>query len=251
MGDPRSFVVLLGWIPLRQRMGVGTIANAILVGVVIDVVLALFEPPQALWARIALLVGGVVGNGIATGLYIGAGLGPGARDGLTTGIAARGHSIRVVRTTIEAAVLVDRLPARRHGRHRHRPLRARHRPDHPPHDPGARDRAPPAPARIRPVGRLVSVNVGTPKQIGVRRGRPQMSAIGKAPVDRPRPVEGVNLAGDDQADRRVHGGPDKAVYAYASEDIAWWSRELRARRPRPGDLRREPHHRTASTSATP
>ena len=101
-----SFVVLLGWIPLRQRMGVGTIANAILVGVVIDVVLALFEPPQAMWGRIALLVGGVVGNGIATGFYIGAGLGPGARDGLTTGIAARGHSIRAVRTTIEASVLV-------------------------------------------------------------------------------------------------------------------------------------------------
>lgn len=53
-----------------------------------------------------LLVGGVVGNGVATGLYIGAGLGPGARDGLTTGIASRGHSIRVVRTTIEASVLV-------------------------------------------------------------------------------------------------------------------------------------------------
>jgi uncharacterized membrane protein YczE len=101
-----SFVVLLGWVPLRQRLGVGTVANAILVGVVIDVTLAVFDPPSAVWARIALLVGGVVGNGIATGFYIGAGLGPGARDGLTTGIAARGHSIRVVRTTIEATVLV-------------------------------------------------------------------------------------------------------------------------------------------------
>jgi uncharacterized membrane protein YczE len=100
-----SFLVLLGWIPLRQRLGVGTLANAVLVGVVIDVTLALFDPPHALWARMALLIGGVVGNGIATGFYIGAGLGPGARDGLTTGIAARGHSIRVVRTTIEAAVL--------------------------------------------------------------------------------------------------------------------------------------------------
>src|SRR3954447_21136461 len=73
---------------------------------------------------------------------------------------------------------------------------------------------------------LVSVNVGRPKQIGVRRGRPQMSAIGKAPVPGRLRVEGVNLAGDDQADRRVHGGPDKAVYAYASEDIAWWAQEL-------------------------
>jgi uncharacterized membrane protein YczE len=101
-----SFVVLLGWLPLRQRLGVGTLANAVLVGAAMDVVLAVFDPPHALWARVLLLVGGVVGNGIATGFYIGAGLGPGARDGLTTGIAARGHSIRVVRTTIEASVLV-------------------------------------------------------------------------------------------------------------------------------------------------
>jgi uncharacterized membrane protein YczE len=100
-----SFVVLLGWIPLRQRVGVGTLANAVLVGAVMDVVLAACDPPSALWARIALLVGGVIGNGIATGFYIGAGLGPGARDGLTTGLAARGRSIRVVRTTIEATVL--------------------------------------------------------------------------------------------------------------------------------------------------
>jgi MOSC domain-containing protein YiiM len=73
---------------------------------------------------------------------------------------------------------------------------------------------------------VLSVNVGRPKQIGVRRGRPQMSAIGKAPVTGRVRVEGVNVAGDDQADRRVHGGPDKAVYAYASEDTAWWSQEL-------------------------
>lgn len=101
-----SFVVLLGWWPLRQRVGIGTLANAIVVGVVIDLVLWLFDPPSASWARVALLVGGVAGNGIATGLYIGAGLGAGARDGLSTGIAARGHSMRVVRTSVEAAVLV-------------------------------------------------------------------------------------------------------------------------------------------------
>jgi MOSC domain-containing protein YiiM len=70
------------------------------------------------------------------------------------------------------------------------------------------------------------VNVGRPRQISVRRGRPQMSAIVKAPVDGRVRVEGINLAGDEQADRRVHGGPDKAVYAYASEDAAWWAREL-------------------------
>jgi len=74
--------------------------------------------------------------------------------------------------------------------------------------------------------RLISVNVGRPQQISVRRGRPLMSAIGKAPVDGRVRVAGVNLAGDDQADRRVHGGPDKAVYAYATEDTAWWEAEL-------------------------
>jgi len=76
------------------------------------------------------------------------------------------------------------------------------------------------------VPRIVSVNVGRPRQIAVRRGRPLMSAIGKAPVEGRVRVEGVNMAGDDQADRRVHGGPDKAVYAYASEDAAWWASEL-------------------------
>jgi MOSC domain-containing protein YiiM len=76
------------------------------------------------------------------------------------------------------------------------------------------------------MARLASVNVGTPQQLSVRRGRPLMSAIGKAPVSGRVRVEGVNLAGDDQADRRVHGGPDKAVYAYAAEDTAWWEAEL-------------------------
>lgn len=102
-----SFVVLLGWSRLRQRIGVGTLVNAVGVGLVIDLVVSTFHSPHQLWARIALLTGGVVGNGIATGLYIGAGLGPGARDGLTTGIASRGHSIRVVRTMIEATVLLS------------------------------------------------------------------------------------------------------------------------------------------------
>jgi MOSC domain-containing protein YiiM len=73
---------------------------------------------------------------------------------------------------------------------------------------------------------VLSVNVGRPQQISVRRGRPLMSAIGKAPVEGRVRVSGVNVEGDDQADRRVHGGPDKAVYAYASEDREWWSREL-------------------------
>jgi uncharacterized membrane protein YczE len=101
-----SAVVLLFWWPLRQRPGLGTLSNAVVVGLVIDAVLALVHHPHALWARIALLVGGVIGNGLATGMYIGAGLGPGPRDGLTIGIAARGHSIRLVRTSIEGTVLV-------------------------------------------------------------------------------------------------------------------------------------------------
>jgi MOSC domain-containing protein YiiM len=76
------------------------------------------------------------------------------------------------------------------------------------------------------VARLLSVNVGRPQQLSVRRGRPLMSAIGKAPVEGRVRVAGVNVEGDDQADRRVHGGPDKAVYAYASEDAAFWAAEL-------------------------
>ena len=69
---------------------------------------------------------------------------------------------------------------------------------------------------------LVSVNVGTPREISTRRGHAMLSAIVKEPVEGRVRVEGVNLAGDDQADRSVHGGPDKAVYAYAREDIDWW-----------------------------
>ncbi len=99
-------VAVLGlWIPLRQRPGIGTVLNVLLVGSVIDLILATVHSPHALAARIALLIGGVLLNGVATGAYIGAGLGPGPRDGLMTGLAARGHPIRVVRTGIELTVL--------------------------------------------------------------------------------------------------------------------------------------------------
>ncbi len=101
-----SFLALLGWWPLPHRPGIGTLMNAIIVGLVIDLMLAVAHPPHELWARILLLVGAVLGNGLATGLYIGAGLGAGPRDGLSVGIAARGHSLRVVRTGVEATVLV-------------------------------------------------------------------------------------------------------------------------------------------------
>jgi MOSC domain-containing protein YiiM len=76
------------------------------------------------------------------------------------------------------------------------------------------------------MARLLSVNVGRPQPVGLHRGHTVQSAIAKVAVEGRVRVEGVNLAGDDQADRRVHGGPDKAVYAYAREDTAWWEREL-------------------------
>jgi uncharacterized membrane protein YczE len=101
-----GLVVLLLWIPLRQRPGLGTVSNVILVGATMDVVLGHTHQPHAMAARIACLVGGVFLNGVATGAYIGAGFGPGPRDGLMTGLAARGHSIRVVRTGLELTVLV-------------------------------------------------------------------------------------------------------------------------------------------------
>ncbi|MFN2462991.1 MAG: YitT family protein [Candidatus Dormibacteria bacterium] len=98
-------VVLLLWIPLRQRPGIGTVSNVVVIGTVINLALPLMPPSPALGTSFALLIGGVVLNGVATGAYIGAGLGPGPRDGLMTGYAARGHSIRAVRTVIELTVL--------------------------------------------------------------------------------------------------------------------------------------------------
>jgi uncharacterized membrane protein YczE len=99
-------VVLLGWIPLRQRPGIGTVCNVVVVGLVLNATLAVIPEAHVLGLQIAVLVVAVVLNGIATGAYIGAGLGPGPRDGLSTGIAARGLSLRLVRTTIEVSVLV-------------------------------------------------------------------------------------------------------------------------------------------------
>ncbi len=98
--------VLLLWIPLRQRPGFGTLSNVIVVGLVIDLMLAVVPPVHGLAAQVVVMLAGVVLNGIATGLYIGAGLGPGPRDGLMTGLAGRGYSIRVVRTSIELTVLL-------------------------------------------------------------------------------------------------------------------------------------------------
>ena len=102
-----SFVVLLLWIPLREVPGVGTIANAVLVGLSADATLALLGPVEPWWARAGLMVLGVVGNGLATAMYIGSQLGRGPRDGLMTGLARRtGRSLRLVRTGIEVAVVL-------------------------------------------------------------------------------------------------------------------------------------------------
>ena len=102
-----SFVVMLAWIPLREMPGVGTIANAVVIGVSADLLLAVLPTIDALTARGALLVAGVLLNGLATAAYIGAQLGRGPRDGLMTGLARRtGHSLRLVRTTMELTVVV-------------------------------------------------------------------------------------------------------------------------------------------------
>jgi uncharacterized membrane protein YczE len=100
-----AMIVLLLWIPLRQRPGFGTVSNVIVVGLAVDASLALLPEPYPLAARFGYLILGILANAVATGLYVGAGLGPGPRDGLMTGLARRGHSIRLVRTMIELSVL--------------------------------------------------------------------------------------------------------------------------------------------------
>ena len=100
-------VVLLGWIPLRQRPGLGTLSNVVLVGASLDWALALLPVPHLLAARIGYLVGGILLCAVATGLYINARFGPGPRDGLMTGIPKRTRlSVRVARTAIELTVLI-------------------------------------------------------------------------------------------------------------------------------------------------
>ncbi|HYU83192.1 MAG TPA: hypothetical protein VEK80_00190 [Kribbellaceae bacterium] len=99
-------LVLLGWIPLRQRPGLGTISNVLVIGPVTDLALFVLGRPDALALRIALMVAGIAGNALATALYIGARFGPGPRDGLMTGLVRRtGLSVRLVRTTLEVSVL--------------------------------------------------------------------------------------------------------------------------------------------------
>jgi len=101
-----GLAVLLLWIPLKQRPGIGTVANVILIGTAMDMTLSVLPPIEGLALQVAALVVSIVANGMAGALYIGAGLGPGPRDGLMTGLARRtGWSLRIVRTAIELTVL--------------------------------------------------------------------------------------------------------------------------------------------------
>ncbi len=99
--------VLLLWIPLRQRPGLGTVSNVFVIGLAMNAALAVVPQAHAFAVRIPLMAAGIVLNGAATGLYIAARFGPGPRDGLMTGMHRRtGRSIRLIRTAIEVAVVV-------------------------------------------------------------------------------------------------------------------------------------------------
>jgi uncharacterized membrane protein YczE len=100
-----SLVVLLLWVPLRQRPGIGTVANALIVGPVLDLGLAVIPVPDGLGWRVALLVLAVLTTAFATGLYLGAGWGPGPRDGLMTGLHALGLPVFAARAMVEVTVL--------------------------------------------------------------------------------------------------------------------------------------------------
>ncbi|MFB8761512.1 membrane protein YczE [Nocardiopsis alba] len=97
-------LIMLLWIPLRQKPGLGTLSNVIVIGVSVDLSLWLIPTTDFLPFQILLLISGVLVCAIATGCYIGVGLGPGPRDGLMTGLASRGLSIRLARTIIEVTV---------------------------------------------------------------------------------------------------------------------------------------------------
>jgi uncharacterized membrane protein YczE len=101
-----SVVVLLGWIPLRQLPGIGTIANVIVIGVSLDVMLPLLPHPSSVLVRALEAVAGIVTIGVGSALYLTANLGPGPRDGWMTGLHRRlGYAIASVRATIELTVL--------------------------------------------------------------------------------------------------------------------------------------------------
>jgi uncharacterized membrane protein YczE len=100
-------LVLLLWIPLRERPGLGTVSNVVVIGLALDGFLALLSAPASMPARIALLVAGICVNAVATAAYVGASLGPGPRDGLMTGLVrTTGRPVGVVRTAIELSVVL-------------------------------------------------------------------------------------------------------------------------------------------------
>ena len=101
-----SFVVLLFWIPLKERLGIGTILNALIIGVMIDVTAAALPEAPRTSVAIVMLASGILMIGFASGLYIGANLGPGPRDGLMTGISRKGPSLRLTRSILEIVVLI-------------------------------------------------------------------------------------------------------------------------------------------------
>ena len=102
-----SVLVLLGWIPLRQLPGLGTLSNTVLVGLSVNLGLAVLPGPHLLAGQIALMLTGILGNAVATAMYIGAKFGPGPRDGLMTGLHRRtGRPVWLVRTSIEVTVVV-------------------------------------------------------------------------------------------------------------------------------------------------
>lgn len=105
-----SFIVLLAWFPLRQRPGLGTILNAIVVGLAIDATLALVPDGSPLGVRLAELLGGIALVGAGSGFYLSSALGPGPRDGLMTGLHRRtGRPVALVRGTLEVSVTVAGL----------------------------------------------------------------------------------------------------------------------------------------------
>lgn len=101
-----GFALLLLWIPLKQKPGLGTILNALEIGLVADIALEIIPEPNNIFIRIIMVVVGILTVAIGTGLYIGSALGPGPRDGLMTGLARRGIPIRIGRTAIEITVLI-------------------------------------------------------------------------------------------------------------------------------------------------
>ena len=101
-----SAVVLLAWIPLREPYGIGTVLNAVIIGVMIDVTGAVIPVAENTPLKWVMLLGGILLVGVSSGMYIGANLGPGPRDGLMTGISKKGPSIRLTRSLIEVSALI-------------------------------------------------------------------------------------------------------------------------------------------------